>query len=391
MSIDKILETARSVGINAVVLRDWIKCGLVNTDYDYTSQQLTILHDQLRGAVYNTFTVLKGSESPFTAIELFSGCGGLALGLENAGFQHKLLVEVDRDASQTLKLNRPDWNVVAADVSTIDFTAYNGQVDLVAGGFPCQSFSYAGNRSGMDDVRGTLFFEFARCVKEIRPRIALAENVKGLLNHDGGKTLKTMVTVLEDMGYIVQYHVHHSQFMNVPQKRERLFIVAMRNDINSPFTFHQEGGNILTLREALSDCPQSVGAKYSEYKRRIFAFVPEGGNWRNLPDDLQREYMKGSLNLSGGKTGMARRLAWDEPSLTLTCSPSQNQTERCHPTETRPLTVREYARIQTFPDDWQFCGSINSQYRQIGNAVPVNMAFHVGRCLIEVLKSCNLT
>lgn len=388
MSIEAIAKTAQEIGVSRVTLNGWVKRGLVNTGYDYTPQQLTILYDQLRGAVHNTFTVLKEIESPFTAIELFSGCGGLALGLENAGFKHSLLVEVDRDASRTLRLNRPDLNVVAGDVAAVDFTPYRVKVDLVAGGFPCQSFSYAGKRAGMDDVRGTLFFEFARCVKEVQPRIALAENVKGLLNHDGGKTFKAMVGVLEDMGYTVYPHLHRSQFMNVPQKRERLFIVAVRNDLHAtPFIFHQEGGSIMTLREALSDCPQSVGAKYSEYKRRIFAFVPEGGNWRDLPAEMQREYMKGSLTLGGGKTGMARRLTRDEPSLTLTCSPSQNQTERCHPTETRPLTVREYARIQTFPDDWQFNGSVNSQYRQIGNAVPVNMAFHVGRQLIKFLKN----
>jgi DNA (cytosine-5)-methyltransferase 1 len=114
--------------------------------------------------------------------------------------------------------------------------------------------------------------------------------------------------------------------------------------------------------------------------------VPAGGYWRDLPDDLQREYMMKSYFLGGGKTGMARRLSWDEPSLTLTCAPAQKQTERCHPEETRPLTVREYARIPTFPDDWTFRGSTSSQYKQIGNAVPVNLAYAVGRSLIHLLN-----
>ena len=113
--------------------------------------------------------------------------------------------------------------------------------------------------------------------------------------------------------------------------------------------------------------------------------VPQGGCWKDLPLEIQKEYMGKSFHLSGGKTGMARRLAWDEPSLTLTCAPAQKQTERCHPEETRPLNIREYARIQTFPDDWEFKGSISSQYKQIGNAVPVNLGYHIGRCLIAML------
>ena len=114
--------------------------------------------------------------------------------------------------------------------------------------------------------------------------------------------------------------------------------------------------------------------------------MPPGGNWQNLPIELQKIYLKNSFYLGGGKTGMARRLDWTEPSLTLTCSPAQKQTERCHPAETRPLTIREYARLQSFPDSWQFTGSMSSQYRQIGNAVPVNLAYHLGKCLIEMLR-----
>ena len=153
----------------------------------------------------------------------------------------------------------------------------------------------------------------------------------------------------------------------------------------------------MTMKDALkkgdlydSDVPLSDGQKYPERKAEILAKVPEGGYWKDLPDDLQREYMMKSYFLGGGKTGMARRLAWDEPSLTLTCAPAQKQTERCHPSETRPLTVREYARIQTFPDDWEFCGSTSSQYKQIGNAVPVNLAYAVARSLIRLLNDIEL-
>lgn len=114
--------------------------------------------------------------------------------------------------------------------------------------------------------------------------------------------------------------------------------------------------------------------------------VPEGGYWRDLPEAVQKEYMKASYFMGGGKTGMARRLSWDEPSLTLTCGPAQKQTERCHPEETRPLNVREYARIQTFPDTWQFTGSVGAQYKQIGNAVPVNLGYYMGMSARAILN-----
>jgi len=139
------------------------------------------------------------------------------------------------------------------------------------------------------------------------------------------------------------------------------------------------------MRAALKGVPDSLGAEYPAKKRAILAKIPAGGYWRDLPLALQKEYLGGSFHLSGGKTGMARRLSWDEPSLTLTCSPAQKQTERCHPEHTRPLKVREYARIQTFPDDWQFCGGLGSQYKQIGNAVPVNLGFHIGNAVYGML------
>ena len=118
----------------------------------------------------------------------------------------------------------------------------------------------------------------------------------------------------------------------------------------------------------------------------MLRLVPQGGDWRDLPEDIAKEYMGGSWLLGGGKTGMARRLSLDEPSLTLTCSPCQKQTERCHPIETRPLTVREYARVQTFPDNWLFAGTMSDKYKQIGNAVPVNLAWAIGRSLIRLFN-----
>lgn len=332
----------------------------------------------------------------FTSVELFAGAGGLALGMEKAGFKHVLLNELETKACKTLLLNRPDWNVVEGDVRNIDFTPLKGKVDFVSGGFPCQAFSYAGKGGGFSDTRGTLFFELARAVKEIQPKVFMGENVKGLTSHDNGQTIETIKNTIAELGYtLVEPRVLKAIMYQVPQKRERLILIAIRNDIADKVQFHWPSPyeRVMTLRDAFyksvifnSDVPDSEGAKYPSNKQKVLELVPQGGDWRDLPEDIAREYMGRSYLLDGGKTGMARRLSLDEPSLTLTCSPCQKQTERCHPLETRPLSVREYARIQTFPDDWQFYGSMADKYKQIGNAVPVNLAWAIGRSLIRLFN-----
>lgn len=332
----------------------------------------------------------------FKAIELFAGAGGLALGMEKAGFSSVLLNEFDKHACQTLRQNRPKWNVVEGDIREVDFSNYKDQIETLSGGFPCQAFSYAGKKLGFEDTRGTLFFEFARAVKETNPKVILAENVRGILEHDNGKTIDSIKSVIDELGYdLVEPRVLKAVFYQVPQKRERLILVGIRKDLSPyvEFNWPSPYKRIMTMRDALkagelynTDVPDSDGQKYPKRKAEILSLIPEGGYWRDLPDKLQREYMQGSYFLGGGKTGMARRLAWDEPSLTLTCAPAQKQTERCHPSENRPLTVREYARIQTFPDDWVFSGPQTSQYKQIGNAVPVNLGYAVGRSLVSLLN-----
>lgn len=333
---------------------------------------------------------------PFTLVELFAGAGGLAIGLEKSGFKSLMLNEYDRHACDTLRVNRPKWNVVEGDISHVDFKPYKDKVDVLSGGFPCQAFSYAGKKLGFEDTRGTLFFEYARAVKEINPKIIVAENVRGLLEHEEGKTLSVIMNVIDELGYeLITPRVLKAVFYQVPQKRERLFLIAIRKDLSAKVNFKWPSPyhRIMTVRDALkagelysTDVPESAGQKYPQRKSEILSLIPEGGYWRDLPENLQVEYMQKSYFLGGGKTGMARRLAWDEPSLTLTCSPAQKQTERCHPEFTRPLTVREYARIQTFPDNWTFSGPLTSQYKQIGNAVPVNLAHAVGRSLARLLN-----
>lgn len=319
------------------------------------------------------------------------------MGLEKAGFEMVALNEIMHDACETLRQNRPDWNVIEGDISSIDFSRFQ-DIDLLSGGFPCQAFSYAGNRFGFEDTRGTLFFEFARAIREMQPKVFLGENVRGLLTHDNGNTLKVIKATIQELGYtLIEPQILKAIFYRVPQKRERLALVGIRNDLAkyvSDFHWPSPAQRVYTVRDAFKkgdlfpcDVPDSPGVSYSSWKAEIIEQIPTGGYWRDLPVDLQKKLLKGSFHLEGGKTGIGRRLSWDEPSLTLTCAPAQNQTGRCHPEATRPLTIREYARIQTFPDEWAFYGSSMSQYKQIGNAVPVNLAQSIGQSLVRLLNA----
>lgn len=391
------------MGVSRATVDKWIANGKCVVHLDKKNKKYLIASElssfaEISAMLNNTWTEesVVVPRRTFTSVELFAGGGGLALGMHKAGFKHLLLNEYDKDACATLKKNMPHWNVVHGDIHGVDFTPYYGKVDFLTGGFPCQAFSYAGKRLGFEETRGTLFFELARAVKEIQPKVFMAENVRGLLEHDNGRTIETIRSVIAELGYtLIEPRVLRAILYNVPQKRERLILIAIRSDI-APFVrfkWPSVCGDIRTLRDAffegeLFNCnvPMSEGQRYPAAKERVMRLVPEGGCWRNLPEDVAKEYMKGSYHLGGGKTGMARRLSMDEASLTLTCAPAQKQTERCHPIETRPLTVREYARIQTFPDSWQFCGSLSAKYKQIGNAVPVNLAWAIGRAVMRLFN-----
>ncbi len=334
-----------------------------------------------------------------TCIELFAGAGGLALGLEKAGFEEVGLVEFDKTACETLRINRPRWNVIEEDIVEVskrdllkEFKLKSRELDLLSGGYPCQSFSYAGKKLGLEDVRGTMFYYYAEFIKQLQPKMFLAENVKGLTTHDGGKTIQTMIDVFEELGYKVEWKVLNAWDYGVAEKRQRVVIIGIRNDLIDKVKFEYPLPHEYkpVLRDVLQNVPDSVGAKYPENKRKVFDLVPPGGYWRDLPDDVAREYMKSCYFMGGGRTGIARRLSWDEPSLTLTCSPMMKQTDRCHPDESRPFTTREYARIQSFPDEWNFAGKMGDIYKQIGNAVPVNLAKCVGESIMNALNGGNV-
>lgn len=331
----------------------------------------------------------------FTTIELFAGAGGLALGVESAGFDTIGLVEFDKDAADTLKKNRPEWNVINDDIANIScldledyFSIKKGELDLLSGGAPCQAFSYAGKRLGLEDARGTLFYHYAVFLEKLQPKMFLFENVRGLLTHDHGKTYETMLDIFTNAGYTISRQVMNAWEHGAPQKRERLITIGIRNDLaeSCVFEFPKAHEYKPVLRDVLLDCPEGPGVPYGEKKRKIFELVPPGGYWRDIDPEVAKEYMKSCWDMEGGRTGILRRMSLDEPSLTVLTSPSQKQTERCHPIEARPFTVRENARCQMFPDEWEFCGNVMSQYKQVGNAVPVSLAHDIALEISRTLR-----
>ena len=303
-------------------------------------------------------------------IEVCSGAGGLSSGFISSGFVPIFLNDSDKTCCETLEPNHPDVNVIQQSMTDIDLNEYlDKDIDLLMGGVPCQSFSQAGKKRGLNDVRGSLIIHFIEMVSLLKPKVFMIENVKGLKTHNKGETFKHVLGKINQLDYKTEWKILNANDYGVPQKRERMFIVGIRNDIQKRYLYPNPEKYKPVLRDVLLNCPESEGYKYKEKKYKVMDLVPEGGCWVDLPVEIQKEYMMKSYYTSGGKRGMAKRLAMNKPSVTLMTSPCQKQTERCHPTKTRPLQILEYSRIQTFPDDYKFCGSLTKKYKQISNAV----------------------
>ena len=324
----------------------------------------------------------------YNFIEVCSGCGGLSSGFMNKNFTPILLNEIDKTCVSTLKSNHPNVKIHDKSMTELDLDEYkNKDIDLLMGGVPCQSFSQAGKRKGLKDKRGNLILTFINMLSILKPKTFLIENVKGLLNHNKGETFDEIYKKIKKLKLYEIYHkVLNANDYSVPQNRERLIIVGVKKTINKKYEFPKIHSKKLVLKDVLTNCPESDGLQYNKAKYDIMKLVPMGGCWVNLPVNIQKAYMKKSFYSGGGKRGIAKRLDMNKPSLTLLTTPSQKQTERCHPIKTRPLQILEYARIQTFPDNYKFSGSINQKYKQIGNAVPVKLAEALALSIIDVLS-----
>jgi len=351
-------------------------------------------------------------------ISLFSGAMGLDIGLGKAGLNVVIGQDFDPTCVETMKAN--GHNVLGGDIREIapqtllDMTNLKvGEPFLICGGPPCQPFSTAGKRLGINDPRGSLFMDFIRMIDYIRPRFFVMENVKGIMSaplkhvpneerdeNDPEQRLGTVLDVIlsefRKLGYKTVYGLLDAVNYGAPQFRERFVLIGSRDheDIFLPipthFQKHQNpeyrwrtiGDTIRDLEDSEGDC-----ASFSAERCKYLQMVPEGGNWRSLPADVIPVAMGGAYESGGGKVGFYRRLSYNQPSPTVVTSPVQKATMMCHPVKDRPLSVMEYARIQQFPDDWKFIGTTAAKYRQIGNAVPIGLGEAIGKTLIAVAEN----
>jgi DNA (cytosine-5)-methyltransferase 1 len=355
--------------------------------------------------------IVSFSNTPeYPVVSLFSGAMGLDLGLMAAGLHIAVSQDYDKWCVETIRGNghvavEGDIRKLINDDPSCGFLLKAGKlrgedVFAVVGGPPCQSFSTAGKRKGVDDERGVLYEQFLHVIETIQPRFFVMENVKGMMSTPSNPLDKKSQPVLDvilkrfkKIGYNTVKGVVDAVHYGTPQFRERLIIIGSRDNepifLPAPTHFHMHQDPSMrwrTLADAIADIQSDCGPhlNFSEKIEEYLRMVPEGGNWRSLPAHLTEAAMGGAYHSGGGKVGFFRRLSYSEPSPTLVTTPVQKATSLCHPRQTRPLSVREYARIQQFPDSWNFQGNIGDCYRQIGNAVPVPLGRAIGQMLISV-------
>jgi DNA (cytosine-5)-methyltransferase 1 len=357
-----------------------------------------------------------GRRRPARAVvSLFSGAMGLDLGLEAAGLQVRVAVEANPVAAATIRRNRPALPLIERPIEHVSTEEILeaaglevGEALVVSAGPSCQTFSTAGRRQSVAEPRGMLFRHFLRVVTEAKPRFFVMENVRGIMSsavvhrplaqrgpgfpplapeEQYGSAFALILDELRATGYSVFFDLMNAADYGVPQRRDRLMFIGSRDGqrVILPRPTHAERPEQgrppwATLRSALEglEDPAPEFTEIAPGKRRYMTLVPEGGNWRDLPVELQAGALGSAYVSWGGRTGFFRRLAWDAPTPALTTRPDSKATMLCHPTQLRPLTVREYARVQQFPDDWQFEGSPAQKYQQIGNAVPAGLGHLIG-------------
>lgn len=308
-------------------------------------------------------------------LSLFSGCGGLDLGFERAGAQTVVCVDNDPEACKTLRHNRPQWNVFEGDIRSYEPDV--SDIDIVIGGPPCQGFSSAG-KGNPDDPRNFLWQEYFRIVDAVRPRAMVLENVSALTHGRNGDHLSGIISALETIGYAFEFGVLNAADFGVPQARRRLIVIGLRDGV--PTLPSPTVGTPMTVKEAIGDLENAPhDPEFSHVPPKHAPHVAERWN-RLAPGEVDPNYRRG-------------RLDYDRPSVTIRAGggygPRGNHLAGfhppIHPTQPRQLSVREAARLQSFPDDWILRGSKTAQGRQIGNAVPVKLAEAIARHVISML------
>lgn len=337
------------------------------------------------------------SEGKLSLISLFSGCGGLDLGFEKAGFAIPVANEFDKTIYPTFKANHPKTHLVEGDIRNIkkqDLAEYiNGQVDGIIGGPPCQSWSEAGSLRGIKDKRGQLFFDYIRVLKDFMPRFFLAENVSGMLANRHSDAVRQIINLFDEAGYNVTINLVNAKDYGVAEDRKRVFYIGFRKDLDVEFKFPTgstaDDSKKLTLKDVIGDLQATA--------------VPAAEKNHHNPDAINNnEYFTGEYSPIFMSRNRVR--SWDEQAFTVQASGRQCQLHpqapkmiklsknKCSFVEEkkslyRRMTVREVARIQGFPDDFKFIyNNVNDAYKMIGNAVPVNLAYEVATSIKDTLE-----
>ena len=351
------------------------------------------------------------------ALSFFSGAMGLDIGLSNGGIHALLACEFNKYARMTIAQNEPDMALIgdindydADEILKLAKIPEGRKVDVIFGGPPCQAFSTAGARRALDDERGNVFLRYIDIVKKIKPTYVVIENVRGLLSAPypykdikepiKGGALCVILDRLKAAGYAVSFELYNAANFGAPQIRERIVMIGKLGNKKVPYLSptHAENGKYelnkwRTLGEVLEGMEED-GQHYIEFpesRLKFYRMLTEGQYWKDLPEEAQKEAMGDKLKLGGGKTGFYRRLNFKRPSPTLVTNPTMPATDLCHPTKDRPLSVEEYCRIQEFPEDWQICGPVLEQYRQIGNAVPVKLGEAIAKTIIADMNGEKLS
>jgi DNA (cytosine-5)-methyltransferase 1 len=392
---------------------------------------------------------MTSTSKEYTVVSLFSGGMGLDIGLDQTG-RFKLLACVEKVPAfcQTIRANRDSGRIknrslriFESDITLLEphilmkeVGIKPGDIDLLVGGPPCQTFSTTGKRGTVQDPRGTLLWQFLRFVEELQPKMFVMENVRGLMSaalrhrpisqrpekggapleadEQPGSVIRLFVDDLQKAYRIDCFEVNAVNY-GAPQLRERVLFIGNRFNriIDFPAPTHGESTSddgsrrlsptlfennevttpqpFRTLGEALQGLSEvnPVIMDFSPRKKKYLAMIPPGGNWRCLPEDIAKEAMGKAYFAKGGRSGWWRRLSFDLPSPTILTLPNHAGTALCHPTEVRALTLHECARVQEFPDEWEFKGTTAEQYAQVGNAVPVRLGRICGEVIAQQLDA----
>lgn len=326
-------------------------------------------------------------------ISLFSGCGGLDLGFERAGFSIPIANEYDKTIYETFKVNHPETRLIEGDIRNVEEADFPDEIDGIIGGPPCQSWSEAGALRGIEDDRGKLFYEYIRILKSKQPKFFLAENVSGMLANRHSGAVKNIIALFEKCGYDVSITLVNAKNYGVAQERKRVFYIGFRKDLTIDFTFPKgstiDDKNKITLKDIISDLQETA--------------VPALARNKHNPNAINNnEYFIGTY--SPIFMSRNRVKSWDEQAFTVQASGRQCQLHPQAPKMIkvgkndcrfvegqeqlyRRMTVREVARIQGFPDDFKFIyTNVDDAYKMIGNAVPVNLSYEIALAIKKALE-----